>query len=42
MEFAILVDLYNAVTPFGREGYEGPPSLPPEPLFYWIGIIRRT
>ena len=27
-----LVDWYDAVTPFGKEGQEGPPPLPPETL----------
>ena len=31
MEFEILVDRYDEVTSFGKEGQEGPPPLPPEP-----------
>ena len=31
MEFVILVNRYDVVTPFEREGQEGPLPLPPEP-----------
>ena len=41
MEFVILVDHYDVVIPFGREGQEGPPQLPPEPLFDHMRIIKQ-
>ena len=32
VDFSILVNRYDAVTPFGKEVQEGPPHLPPKPL----------
>ena len=42
VEFAILVNWYDVVTPFDWEVQEVPTMIPPDPSFGRLGIIPRT